>query len=72
MKLKQLCLAAALCALGSAASAQEVIKLGYAGPMTGPQAQYGNTDAQNRAGRELNAGSASFVFADKMQGQSKQ
>nr|WP_311527605.1 branched-chain amino acid ABC transporter substrate-binding protein [uncultured Ralstonia sp.] len=46
MKLKQLCLAAALCALGSAASAQEVIKLGYAGPMTGPQAQYGK-DMQN-------------------------
>lgn len=46
MKLKQLCLAAALCALGSAASAQEVIKIGYAGPMTGPQAQYGK-DMQN-------------------------
>ncbi|SFQ21925.1 branched-chain amino acid ABC transporter substrate-binding protein [Ralstonia sp. NFACC01] len=50
MKLKQLCLAAALCALAggatTAASAQEVIKLGYAGPMTGPQAQYGK-DMQN-------------------------
>lgn len=46
MKLKQLWVAAALCALGSAASAQEVIKLGYAGPMTGPQAQYGK-DMQN-------------------------
>lgn len=46
MKLKQLWVAAALCALGSAASAQEVIKLGFAAPMTGAQAQYGK-DMQN-------------------------
>ena len=52
MKLKQLCLAAALCALAggamTAASAQEVIKLGFAAPMSGPQAQYG-TDMKNGA-----------------------
>lgn len=52
MKLKQLCLAAALCTLAggamTAASAQEVIKLGFAAPMSGPQAQYG-TDMKNGA-----------------------
>ena len=48
MKMKQLWVAAALCVLGSAASAQEVIKLGFAAPMSGPQAQYG-TDMKNGA-----------------------
>ncbi|WP_055336528.1 branched-chain amino acid ABC transporter substrate-binding protein [Ralstonia solanacearum] len=50
MKRKQLWVAAALCALAggatTAASAQEVVKLGFAAPMTGAQAQYGK-DMQN-------------------------
>lgn len=52
MKLKQLCLAAALCTLAggamTAASAQEVIKLGFAAPMSGPQAQYGTDMKKDR------------------------
>ena len=48
MKLKHLWIVGGLCALalGSAASAQETVKLGYAGPLSGAQAQYGK-DMQN-------------------------
>jgi len=47
MKLKQLWIAVGLCALAlGSASAQQIVKLGYAGPLSGAQAQYGK-DMQN-------------------------
>jgi branched-chain amino acid transport system substrate-binding protein len=48
MKFKPLWIAGGLCALvlGGAASAQDIVKLGFAGPLSGAQAQYGK-DMEN-------------------------